>query len=180
MTSYEFGGAVHHNVGTVLYGAHEEWRAEGVVDYEEGAVAVSGVGNGLKVGDVGIRVAEGLAVDHLRFWAKSGFEGLGVVEVHYCMGDSTLRKVVDYEIVGTAVKIVAGHNVVAGLKHVFKGIGYGCRSRGHCQSARASFENGHTLLEHLLGGVGKAAVDVAGLTECEAVGGMGRVAEHVC
>ncbi len=128
MTAYEFGGAVNHNVGAMLYGADEEWCAEGVVDYEQCTVAMGGVGNGLKVGYVGIRIAEGLAVDHLCLGAESGFEGFGIVEIHYGMGDPTLRKVVDYEIVGTAVKIVAGHYVVAGLKHIFKSIGYGCRS----------------------------------------------------
>ena len=69
--------------------------------------------------------------------------------------------------------------MVAGCEYVLQGICDGCCARCYCQTGHASLKHGYSLLEYTLGGVGKAAVDVAGIAQAEAVGCMLRIAEHI-
>ena len=50
---------------------------------------------------------------------------------------------------------------------------------GHSQSGHTALQSGDALLEHILRGVGQAAVDVAGVGQAEAGGGVLRVMEHI-
>ena len=60
-----------------------------------------------------------------------------------------------------------------------QGVGYGSRTAGHGQSGHAAFESCHAVLQHSLRGVGQTAVDVTGIAQSEAVGGVLRIAEHI-
>src|SRR3712207_7713840 len=59
----ELGGAVYHDVGTMLNGANKIRSAEGIVDDERQLMAVGNVRPFVNVGHVGVRIAEGFGVE---------------------------------------------------------------------------------------------------------------------
>ena len=61
----ELGGGFHNDVGAVLQRAEQVRGGEGVVHDHRQVVLVGDGGDGLEVGQVGVRVAEGLEVDEL-------------------------------------------------------------------------------------------------------------------
>ena len=83
------------------------------------------------------------------------------------------------EVVGAAVEVVGSHDVVSCLCYVLQGIRDGGGTRGDCQAGHAALEGCHAVLQHALRGVGQTSVDVAGVAQSEAVGGVLRVVEHV-
>ena len=65
MAADELGGGFHNDVGAVLQRAEQVRGGEGVVHDHRQVVLVGDGGDGLEVGQVGVRVAEGLEVDEL-------------------------------------------------------------------------------------------------------------------
>ena len=179
MTAEELGGGVHHDVGAVLQGSDDVGRAEGVVHDEGQAVTVGYGGDAFDVEHVAVGVAEGLGEDGLRLGPDGGFEGLEVVHVDDGVAHTLTRERVGDEVVAAAVEVVGSHEVVSGLQDVLQRIGDGSGAAGNGQTGHTAFEGGHAVFEDALRGVGQTAVDVAGVTQSEAVGGVLRVAEHV-
>ena len=83
------------------------------------------------------------------------------------------------EVEGAAVDGLLCNDVVALLSKCLDGEGDGCSTGGNRQACRTAFESGDAVFEHALGGVGKAAVDVACVSQAESIGCVLRVAEHV-
>ena len=83
------------------------------------------------------------------------------------------------QIVGAAVEGFFRHDMLARSGQVEQGATDRRRAAGRGQSRNAAFQGGHALLESLLGGVGQAAVDVAGLAQIEAGLGVVTVVEHI-
>ena len=69
--------------------------------------------------------------------------------------------------------------MVSGAGDIENGIGDGGGSGGHGQGADAPLEGRDPLLQHILGRVGQATVDVARVGQTEAGGGMRRIAEYI-
>ena len=83
------------------------------------------------------------------------------------------------EVVATAVDVVGSHYVVAGAGDVLHCIGHRSSTTGNGESSHTALEGSNALLEHALGGIGEAAVDVARVTKTEAVGSVLRVVENI-
>ena len=175
----ELRGGLHHDVGAVLQRAEQVRGGEGVVDDKRQVVLVRDVGDGLDVGQVGVGVAEGLDVDELRVVLDGILEVLRVARLHEGGGHAIARERVAQQVEGAAVDVLGGHDVVAGLgdvaHRVFDGRGAGCDG----EAGGAAFESGDAVLEHALGGVGQAAVDVARVLEAEASLGVVEIMEDV-
>ena len=69
--------------------------------------------------------------------------------------------------------------MVAGLSQCFDGVGDSSSAGSGCQSSHAALQSSDALLEHILSGVGQAAVDVACVSQTETVSGVLAVAEHI-
>ena len=65
------------------------------------------------------------------------------------------------------------------LSQRLDGVGNGGGAGGQGQSGHAALQSGQALFQYILGGVGQAAVNIAGVGQAEAGGGMGGVAEYV-
>ncbi len=150
--------------------AHEIGCAECIVDYERHMMAVSHMSHSVDVEHFGIGVAERLAVHHLGVRLYCRVESVEVGKVDYRMCDSALGQGINNEIECAPVEVVGGNDMVAGQQNVFKGICHGSRSRCHGQCGHASFEGRHAFLEHVLGGIRQASVDIAFLFQGETVG----------
>ena len=102
-----------------------------------------------------------------------------IVSVHKGGGDAELGQGVLQQIVTTAVDGLLSYDVVTGLSQCLDGVGDGSCTGSSSQSSHAAFQSGNALLEHILGGVGQTAVDVAGVCQTEAVRSVLAVAEHI-
>ena len=135
--------------------------------------------DGVDVGDVGVGVAQGLQVD------GAGVGPDGVLELHQVVGvhegalDAERRQRVGQQVVGAAVDGLLGHDMAATLGQRLQRVGDGSRSRRRGQRRNAPFERRDALLQDLLGGVGETPIDVAGVGQTKARGGMLAVVEHV-
>ena len=65
---------------------------------------------------------------------------------------------VGQQVVGAAVDVLGGNDVVAAQGHVLDGVGDGRGAGSHAQGSHAALQSGHALLKDVLGGVGQAAM----------------------
>ena len=170
---------VNHNVSAVLERANQVGRAEGIIDHERQAVLMCDRRNRVDVRDIGVRVAEGLEVDCLGVRANCILDLIELVRIDKGGLDAELLQRVREEVVGAAVDGLLCDNVVARLRECLEGVG-NCRRTGCDRECRgAALKRCDSLLKDILRGVRKSAVDVAGVSQTEAVCRMLRVAEHV-
>ncbi len=187
MTAEELGGRVHHDVGSVLERTDEIRRGDGVVDHERHAGLMGDTGDHLDVEDRVLRVADRLAVEQLGVRSNRSLPRLGVVGVDERGLDPVLRKRVVEQVVGAAVEGGSGDDVIAGLGDVHDGERLRRLTRRHDQCTRhagggrrqAAFEGRHPSLEHTLGRVHDAGVDVARLGQREQVRSVLRALELI-
>ncbi len=179
VAAHELGGGVRHDVGTMLDGAQQVGRGEGGVHDEGQAVTVGDLGPALKVEHVGVGVAQRLGVEELRVGLDGGLDGGKVGGADERGGEALLDERVGEEVHRAAVQVGGGHDVVAGGGDVLHGRGDGGGAGSEAQRAHAALKRGDALLEHRVGGVGEARVDVAGLGEGEAARSRGGVLEDV-
>lgn len=169
-----FGGAVHDDVGAVLDGAAEVAAcAEGVVylfrflaalsegtwGREEGggggaraydernSLGMGNRSNGLEVRHVVARVPDGLDVDGLGAVVDGGGDGGRVVALDELGGDAEAREEHLELVVGAAVQIAGGHDVVAGVGERRDGHELGGLARGGGHSGDAALQGGDALFK---------------------------------
>ena len=175
----ELGRGMHHDIRAVLKRAEEVRGAEGVVDHDGQTVLLGDFGNGVDVGNVGVRVAERFKVNDGGVVFDGAFDLCEVVGIDEGGFNAELRKRVLEQVVRAAVDGLLRNYVVAGLCERLQRVGDGGGARSHGQASNAAFERGDAVFEHALGGVRQAAVDVTGVGQAEAIGCVLGVAEHV-
>ena len=151
------------HVGAMLDGAQQVGSGEGCVHDQRHVVAVRDVGPGLKVEHVGVGVAQRLGVQQLGVVLDGGLDGIQVGGVDERGGKALVGERVLEQVQRAAVQVGGGHDMVAGSGDVLHGDGDGGRTGRHAQGPDAALERGNALFEGADGGVGQAAVDVAGL-----------------
>ncbi|CDZ89285.1 hypothetical protein RHRU231_470133 [Rhodococcus ruber] len=175
-----FGGRVHDDVGAVLEGADQVGGGDGVVDDQRQGVLVGDGGDAGDVEEVVFGVGDGFAVEGAGGGADGGaplVEVVGVVDEGDL--DAEAGQGVVQQVVGAAVEVGAGDEVVAGGGEVEDGVGLGGLAGGEEQGGDAALEGGDALFDRVLGGVHDAGVDVAGFGEAEQGGGVVGVVEGV-
>ena len=160
----------------VFYGA---MVAEGIIDDQRQAVLVRDGCNGIDIGDIAVGVAQSFQIDGLGVGLDGILHLSQIVCVHKGGGDAELGQGVLQQVVAAAVDGLLSHDVVTGLCQCFDGVGDGSGTGGGCQSSHAALQRSDALLEHVLRGVGQAAVDVAGICQTKAVCCVLAVAEHI-
>ena len=136
--------------------------------------------DGLDVEHVVLGVRDRLAEEQLRVRLHRGPPGLRVVGVlDERRRDAQLRQRVVQQVVGAAVQARARHDVVAGLGDVEERERLRRLAAGHQQGGDAALEGSDAVLDHGLGRVHDAGVDVAELLEPEQVRGVRGVVERV-
>ena len=179
MTADKLGGGMNHDVGAVFQRTNQVGRSEGVVDDHRNLVLVGDFRNGLDVRDVGIGIAESLDQDKLGVVLDGALDFVQVVDIHEGGIHAEGAKGVLQQVVGTAIDGALGHHMVAFAGEGRNGVGKGCRTGCDGKACDASFQGGDALFKNILGGVGKAAVDVARVLQVETVGGVLGAVEHV-
>lgn len=180
VTTNPLGGRVDDDISTVLDGADEVTAgAEGVVDNHGDTVLVGNVGNLLEVGDVVAGVANALNVDGLGLVVNDSGEVLGLVSRDEFGSDAEALKEDLELVVGTAVEVGGGNDVVTGVSKSGNGHKLSGHAGGGGNGSNTTLEGGDSLLEYIDGGVHDSGVDVAKLLEAEEAGTVSRVIENV-
>lgn len=142
-------------------------------------VAVRDLGDRLEVREVGVRIAEGLEIHELGVVLDRVFEGLRVVHINEGRGDAVVFQGVAQQVVGAAVDVLGGHDVITALRDVAHRVIHGRCAGCHRKAGRAAFERRDAVFEHPLRGVGQASIDVAWVGQPEPRLGMVEIVEHV-
>ena len=151
-------GGMDHYIRAVLDGTDQVRSSEGVVDDQRQTVLMGNLRNGIDVGDVAVGVSQGFQID-----------GLCILSVHKRRCNTVLRQRMFQQIVASAVDGLLGHDVSAVGCQRLHGIG-DCRcAGGHGQRRAAAFQCGQPFFQHVLGGIGQAPVNVAGVFQAETV-----------
>ena len=179
MAADELGGGVNNNVSAVLNGADQVRGAEGVVDDQGQAVLVGNLGNGVNVGNVRVGVTQGLQVDGAGVLLDGVLDLGQVMGVDKGGGHAESGQGVLQQVGGAAVDGFLGNDVTAVLGQGLDGVVDGGSAGSNGQSGNTALQSRDALLEHILGGVGQTAVNVAGVLQVEAVSGVLGVMEHV-
>ena len=124
-----------------------------------------------------VSVTQGLQVNRLRVGPDGGGQFLQVVGVHKGGLYAVLGQGVGQQVVAAAVDGLLGHDVIPRLSKGLDGIGNSRRARGHGQRRYAPFQGGNPLFQHVLGGVGQPAIDVACVRQTEPGGRMGGISK---
>ncbi len=170
VTTHVFGQRVDHDVRAVLKRAAQCRCGHGVIDDQRDAVAVSRVGQRLNVDDVTGRVADGFAEHRLGARVDQAFQCGDVVVGGKAGLDALTRQSVGKQVVGAAIQLGHRHDIVAGFGQRLDRIGNRGHTGGHRQRTHAALERGNPLLQHIVGRVHDAAVDVARHLQVEQVG----------
>ena len=134
---------------------------------------------GIDVGNVGIGVAQSFNVDGTGVGPDGLLHLVQVVDVHEGSGDAEAGQGMLQQVVAAAVDGLLRHEVAAVLTQSLEHIVDGGGTRCHGQRGYAALQSCDPLLQHVLGGVGQAAVDVAGIGQAEPGSGVLAIAEHI-
>ncbi len=135
------------------------------------------VGQGPEVRDVEARVPDALDVERLRPLVDGALEGGGVVALHEPHVDAEAGQRDLELVVGPAVEVAGGDDVVAGLGEGGEGQELRGLPAGRGQRGRPALERGHPLLEDVGGRVHDPRVDVPELLKREQARTVGGVVE---
>lgn len=111
------------------------------------------LGNGLEVGDVVLGVTDALDVDGLGLVVNGGRDILGLVAVDELGVDAQAGEEDLELVVGAAVEVRGGDDVVAGVGEGVDGHELGGLARGGGQSGDTALEGCYPLLEDIDGGL---------------------------
>ena len=161
-------GRVRHDVGAVLQRAEKVAAgAERVVHHHRYAACVRDLGDGLEVGHAQARVADRLQKDGLGLAVDELAELLGVVGLGKARLDAEAFQLDFEQVVGPAVEVGRGDDVVAGLGERGEREQVRRLPARRRHRRRAAFERREALLEDVRRRVHDAGVDVAELLQAE-------------
>ena len=179
MAAYELGGGVYHNVGAVFYGTEQIRRCKSVVHNQGDAGSVGHFCHLFYIGDIGVGIAQSLYENSLCLFFDGPGKVFNVAAVYKCRGDSVGHQGVLQQIVGAAVYVFGGDDMISRARDVQYGIGDGGGAGSHGKCAYTALKSGDTLLKDILGGICQAAVDIAGVGQAKAGGGVLAIVEHI-
>ena len=169
MAADVLGQRVDHDIGAVIEGAAQHWRGDGVVDDQRHAMLVGDLGQTLEIDDVAGRIADGLAEDGAGLVIDQRLEAGEIIEGRHAHLDPLTRQAMGEQVVGAAIQLAGADDVVADLHQRLDGIGDRRHAGSHRQRRDTALDGGHALLQHVIGRVHDAGVDVARHLEIEEV-----------
>ena len=152
---------MNDDVRAMLERPAEVGRSQRVVDHERNACVVRDLRDGGEVGDVELRIADGLDVDSLGVVANRRPEVRGIVAVDERRLDAELREGDRKLRVRAAVEGARRDDVVAVRAQREERDGLRCHAGGGRECRAPSLQRRHALLEGCDGRVRDARVDVA-------------------
>ena len=179
MTADKLCRGVNNDVRAVLNRSEQEGSCEGAVNHERNVVPVSDLGERLDVNNIRVRIAESLDVERLCILVDGVLKRAFLVGIDKGRADTVVSQRMRKQVVGAAVNRLRGDNVIARVSESLNRIRDSRRARGYGKSRAAALKSRDPLLKNGLGGVCKSAVDIARVSESEAISGVLTVVEHI-
>eukprot|EP01132_Coremiostelium_polycephalum_P021847 gene21848-biopygen12291 len=170
VAAHVFGHRMHDDVRAELDRLAQDWRGHGVVHHQRHATGVGDVGQGFDIDDIACRVADALAVHQFGVVIDQLGDGFGAVVTGEAHVNAEARQQVGEQGVGATVQLRGGDDVVTGTGQGLDRVVDRRAAGRHRQGRDAAFECCDALLQHVVGGVHDARVDIAGHVEVEQVG----------
>ena len=174
----ELGQRVHHDVRAVLDRPHQIGRGQRVVDDQRQAVLSSDFGDLLDIHELAAGIGQTFDVDRLGALIDQFVEARRIVDVSpaYIPAEALEGRT---ELVDrAAIKLARGDEVVARAHHCVEDQKVRGLTRSRGERRRAALEGRETLLQHRLGGIHDAGIDVTERLEAEQRGGVIGVVEN--
>ena len=179
VSANELRRRVDYDIRAVLNGPQKVGCGKGVIHDEGNAVPVRHRRDSLQIDHIRVGVAQRLGVEQFRVGLDSRIEVSGVGRVNECRDDALLRQCVGKKVIGPAVEICGGDDVVSSDGNVLHGVGDGRRAGGSRQCRSAALQRCDALFKNVVGGVHQTGVDVAGNGETKASRRRRGVLEHI-
>ena len=179
VAAYELGGRMHYYIGPVLDGTEEERRGKRIVDDQGNLVGVGYGRDGIHVNDVSVGIAEGLDEQGLGLRTDGLLKIGDVFRIHESGGNAVGHERVLQQVESAAIDGLGCHNMVSRTGDVQDGISDGGSTGSHGQGTYTSFQGGNAAFQHVLRGIGQAAVDIAGIDQAETGRCVSRVMEYI-
>jgi hypothetical protein len=179
VSAEKLGGRVNRDVDTVLEGPEQRGREHRVIHDDRQAVLVRRIGDGAEIRNIVLGIPNRFQVYQARVLVHQLvylFRVVGIKEPNF---DTQLLEGLVEKRPGAAVQASGGNEVLPGMHDGEHRGRDGRRSRGKRQPADAAVESGQPLLQHIVGGVHQARVDVAEFAQTKKVGGRFGVLENV-
>ncbi len=142
-------------------------------------MGVGDLSDGVNVGDVAVRIAQGLQVNGFGVGLDGGGNGVQVMDVHKGSLNTVLGQGVGQQVIAAAVDGLLGHDMLSRLSQGLDDVSDGRGAGGGGQRRHTPLQGGQPSLQYILSGVGQPTVDVAGVRQTEPGGGVGGVSEHI-
>ena len=179
MAADELGGGVNNDVCAVLQRADQVRGAEGVIHNNRQAVLVGDLCDSVQIGDISVGVAQGFQVDQAGVLLDGILDLFQVVGIHKGSGDAKVGQGMLQQVVAAAVNGLLGNHMAAVLGQGLDGVADSGSTGSNSQASHAAFQGSDALFQHILGGVGQTAVNVAGIGQAKAGSCVGRVVKYV-
>ena len=179
MSAEELRCGMNHNVSAMLDRTDQIRGSEGIVDYQGKSVLMCDLGNCIDIGNVGIRISEGLQIDGSGVFFDRTFHFGEIVCIYKRSFNSVLRQGMCKEVVASAVNCLLCHNVPAVSGQCFNGVCDCCCSGCKSQCCGSAFQGCNSLFENILRGVGQSSVNIARIRKTETVCRMLAVMEYI-
>ena len=155
------GGGMQDDVAAIFHRLAERRGRHGVVDDDWHAVRMRHIGDGCQVGDIASGIADRFAEDGARIGVDVLGQALGAVIFGKAHINAQLGQHVAEERPGAAIKLGHGDDIVARLSQIDDGIMDGSLPARQRQRRHAAFHGCDALLQHGIGRVHDARIDIA-------------------
>ncbi len=125
-----------------------------------------------------VGVAQRLNIQGFGILLNRVFCFLQIEGVHKCGGNTVIDECVRQEVVGSAVDILGGYDMISRFCHCLERIGNSRRAGGNSQRRNATLQCCNSLLKDILCGIGKTSVNIPGILQGKPGFCVITVAEH--
>ncbi len=147
-------------VCAVFDGPQQNWRSDGVVDYERNAVLVRDAGQALDICNIARGIADAFAIDGPRVFVDQCIHFVRTVGLREFRVDPALGEDMRQQRVRRPVELGDRHDVGACFGNVDQRIFDRRHPRTHAEPIDSAFEGSNTFFEDRVGGVADAGVDI--------------------
>ena len=152
---------MNDDVGAILKRPKQNRRRHRVINDQRDAMLVRNARQAFDVRNVSSGIPDALAINRARILVDHFFDVFRLITRRESPADSALRQNVLDECVARAVELRRSNNVCAGLGDIHQRIFDRGHSRTDAECFNAAFKRRNALLEHRVGRIADARVDVS-------------------